>query len=146
MRCAFCSNGETRVIDKRDHNELTRRRRECLKCGKRFTTYERVENLNLNIIKKDGRKELFEKEKLKKGLIKALEKRPITLEKIDEVAEKIEMCLRKLKTKDIDSKFIGEKVIKELKKLDEVAYLRFASVYKDFKDCKDFEKEIKGAK
>lgn len=146
MICAFCSNKETKVVDKRDHNEITRRRRECLKCGKRFTTYERTENLNLNIIKKDGRKELFEKEKLKKGLIKALEKRPVTLEKIDNVADKIEMCLRKLKTKEISSKEIGEKVIKELKKLDEVAHLRFVSVYKDFKDCKDFEKEIKGVK
>ena len=146
MRCAFCSNDETRVLDKRDHEGITKRRRECLKCDKRFTTYERVENLNLTVIKKDGRKEIFDREKLKAGLLKAFEKRPITLEKIDEIINKIEICLRKLKTNEIYSKNIGERVIKELKKVDDVAYLRFASVYKNFKDCKDFENEMKEVK
>lgn len=146
MRCAFCFHPETKVIDKRDHEEITRRRRECLKCNKRFTTYERVENLNLTVIKKDGRKEAFDREKIKRGLLRAFEKRPVTLEKIDEIVNKIETYLRKLKTKEIESKIIGEKVIKELKRIDDVAYLRFASVYKEFNDKKDFEKEIKEVK
>ena len=145
MKCLYCGK-ETRVTDKRESPEGTRRRRECLKCKKRFTTYERVENLNLTVIKKDGRKETFDREKLKAGLLKAFEKRPVTLEKIDEIVNKIEICLRKLKTNEIESKNIGERVIKELKKVDDVAYLRFASVYKNFKDCRDFEKEMKEVK
>jgi len=146
MRCAFCGNSETKVIDKRDSENITRRRRECLKCKKRFTTYERAEDLSLIVIKKDNRREQFDKEKLRKGLLKACEKRPISVEKIDKIVEKIESSLRKLKTKEIKSSIIGEKVIKELKKLDKVAYIRFASVYKEFEDVNDFKKEIKEVK
>ena len=148
MKCPYCGGTETKVVDKRETGEFdsTRRRRECLKCSKRFTTYERVESLNLNVIKKDGRKERFDREKIRKGIIKACEKRPITLEQIDKVVDTIEGDLRKLKSNEIKSEQIGKKVIGALKKLDNVAYLRFASVYRSFKDVKDFEKEIKEIK
>jgi len=148
MKCPYCGGTETKVVDKRETGEFdsTRRRRECLKCSKRFTTYERVESLNLNVIKKDGRKERFDREKIRKGIIKACEKRPITLEQIDKVVDRIEGDLRKLKSNEIKSEQIGKKVIGALKKLDNVAYLRFASVYRSFADVKDFEKEIKEIK
>ena len=148
MKCPFCGNTETKVVDKRETGEFeaTRRRRECLKCEMRFTTYERVENLNLIVIKKSGGKEPFDKEKIRKGILRACEKRPVTLEQIDKIVDKIEGDIRKLKTVEIKSKQIGAKVINALKKLDKVAYLRFASVYRSFKDIKDFEKEIKEIK
>jgi len=148
MKCPFCGNTETKVVDKRETGEFeaTRRRRECLKCEMRFTTYERVENLNLIVIKKSGGKEPFDKEKIRKGILRACEKRPVTLEQIDKIVDKIEGDIRKLKTVEIKSEQIGAKVINALKKLDKVAYLRFASVYRSFKDIKDFEKEIKEIK
>ena len=148
MKCPFCGNTETKVVDKRETGEFeaTRRRRECLKCEKRFTTYERVENLSLVVIKKSGGKEPFDKEKIRKGILRACEKRPVTLEQIDKIVDKIESDIRKLKTVEIKSEQIGAKVISALKKLDKVAYLRFASVYRSFKDIKDFEKEIKEIK
>ena len=148
MKCPFCGNTETKVVDKRETGEFeaTRRRRECLKCEKRFTTYERVENLSLVVIKKSGAKEPFDKEKIRKGILRACEKRPVTLEQIDKIVDKIESDIRKLKTVEIKSEQIGAKVINALKKLDKVAYLRFASVYRSFKDIKDFEKEIKEIK
>ncbi len=146
MKCAFCQNPETKVVDKRDHNELTRRRRECLKCKKRFTTHEKSEDLNLIIVKKDNRREHFNPQKLKSGILKACQKRPVSIDKIDDILERIESSLRKLKTKEINASIIGEKVIKELKKLDNVAYIRFASVYKDFKDIDDFKKALKEIK
>ena len=145
MKCPYCFNDETKVVDKRETDDLdvTRRRRECLKCSKRFTTYERVEGLDLIIIKKDGRRENFDREKLKKGVIKACEKRPISYEQIDDFMDKLESELRKLKSKEIPSKIIGEKVIQGLKKLDKIAYIRFASVYRSFADVTDFQKELK---
>ncbi len=145
MKCPFCSHPNTKVVDKREPNslEITRRRRECLNCKKRFTTYEKVESANLIVIKKDNRREKFDIEKLKKGLTKACEKRPVALEKIEEIAEKIEEDLRKLKSKEIKSSIIGEKVINSLKKLDHVAYIRFASIYREFKDLEDFKEELK---
>ena len=148
MKCPFCEKNETKVTDKRETVEqgVTRRRRECLKCSKRFTTYERVETMNLGVIKKKGYRESFDKEKLRRGLLKACEKRPVTLEQVDEVVERIVSELRKLKTTDVKSDQIGKKVVQFLKKLDEVAYLRFASVYRDFEGVKDFEKEIKEIK
>src|SRR3989344_128382 len=148
MKCQFCGNTETKVVDKRETGEFeaTRRRRECLKCEKRFTTYERVENLNLIVIKKSGEKEPFDKEKIRKGILKACEKRPVTLEQIDKMVDKIEGEIRKLKTTEIKSEQIGKKVISALKKLDKVAYLRFASVYRSFDDVKDFEREIREIK
>lgn len=144
MKCPYCSTNEIKVVDKRESiNNLIRRRRECLKCKKRFTTYEAIEDINLYIIKKDGRREKFDKEKLRRGLLKACQKRPISLEKIDDIVCKIECKLRKYKKKEIKSDVLGEFVINYLKKLDKIAYIRFASVYRSFEDPKDFEKEIK---
>lgn len=143
MRCIFCA-GETKVTDKRDSDGETRRRRECLKCKKRFTTYERAEELNIIVIKKDGRREPFSREKLKNGIMKACEKRPVETEKIDKMLNEIEMKIReKIKGKEVSSKEIGELVMKALKKLDKVAYIRFASVYHDFKDVKDFKEAVR---
>ncbi len=143
MKCIFCG-GETKVTDKRDSEAETRRRRECLKCKKRFTTYERAEEPNFIVIKKDKRREPFSREKLQAGILRACEKRPIETEKIDKVINEIERKLRnKLKGKEVSSSEIGEIVMKDLKKLDKVAYIRFASVYQDFKDVKDFRREIK---
>ena len=148
MKCPFCSYSATKVIDKREPSSLetTRRRRECLKCKKRFTTYEKIQSANLTIVKKDGRREKFDTEKLKKGLLRSCEKRPIKLETIEKIADKIEEDLRKLKSREIKSSVIGEKAIQALKKLDHVAYIRFASVYREFKDIKEFEKELKNIK
>lgn len=146
MRCAFCQSPETKVVDKRDTEGETRRRRECLTCRKRFTTYEKAYDVQLRVVKKDGRREAFDPEKLKRGFLKACEKRPIPVEKIDAAVEKIDASLRKLKAREIKSSIIGEKVMGELKKLDNVAYIRFASVYKEFKDVDDFRKEIKAIK
>src|SRR3989344_3984957 len=125
MKCPFCDQTETKVVDKRETGEFeaTRRRRECLKCGKRFTTYERVESLNLMVIKKSGEKEPFNKEKIRHGILKACEKRPITLEQIDKVVDRIEADFRKLKSVEIKSEQIGKKVINALKKLDKIVYL-----------------------
>jgi len=143
MRCIFC-DGETKVTDKRDGEGETRRRRECLKCKKRFTTYERVEEPNFIVIKKDKTREPFNREKVRLGILKACEKRPVETEKIDKIINEIERKLRnKVKGKEVSSKEIGELIIKALKRLDKVAYIRFASVYRDFKDIKDFKKEIK---
>ena len=145
MKCPYCFHEETKVVDKRETEELdvTRRRRECLKCKKRFTTYERVESLDLAILKKDGRREAFDREKLKRGIIKACEKRPVSYEQIEALIDKLEAELRKLKSKEVPSKLIGEKVMNGLKKLDKIAYIRFASVYRSFADVTDFQKELK---
>ena len=145
MKCPFCFHSDTKVVDKRETEniDVTRRRRECLKCKKRFTTYERVEDLGLIVVKKDGRRESFDIEKLKKGILKACEKRPISYEQVDDLINKVEAELRKLKSKEVPSNVIGEKVISKLKKLDKIAYIRFASVYRSFADVTDFEKELK---
>lgn len=148
MKCPYCQSNETKVVDKRETEDflVTRRRRECLKCSKRFTTYERVELAGLMIVKKDSKREAFDRDKLLKGIQKACEKRPVETEKIDEVASKIEAKLRNAEKEEIESRKIGEFVMKELKKLDKVAYIRFASVYREFEDIKSFEKEIKDLK
>jgi len=146
MKCIFCS-GETKVTDKRDSDGETRRRRECLKCKKRFTTYERAEELDIIVIKKDKTREPFSREKLKAGIMKACEKRPIETEKIDKVINEIERKIRdRIKGKEIESKEVGEEVMKALKKLDKVAYIRFASVYRDFQDVKDFKLAMREVK
>jgi transcriptional repressor NrdR len=143
MRCPYCFNEDTKVVDKRDSKDSTRRRRECLKCEKRFTTYERTE-LSLVVIKKDGRKEEFSREKLKKGLLLACEKRPnINEEDIEEIVDIIEAKLMRRTSNEIDSRIIGEMVMKKLLKMDKVAYVRFATVYRSFGDVKDIEKELK---
>ena len=143
MLCPYCLHAESKVIDKRDSGGVTRRRRECLKCTQRFNTNEHVEQLVLRVEKKDGRREDFDREKIKKGVLRACEKRPVSDEKIEKMIMRIEDKIRK-HGKEIKSSVIGELVSKELKKLDKVAYIRFASVYKDFTDIDDFKKEITG--
>ena len=142
MRCPYCESAETKVTNKRDVAQGTRRRRECLKCSKRFTTHEKLEPIDITVVKKDGRRERFSAEKLKAGIIRACEKRPISQEQINSIVSEIEERLAK-KGKEIKSKEIGEHVIKALKKLDKVAYIRFASVYREFKDINDFKNELK---
>lgn len=142
MICPYCSNKETKVLDSRESENSVRRRRECTKCNKRYTTYERVE-IDLTIIKKDNRREPFSREKLKSGMIKSIQKRPISNDRIEEIADKIEQELRNLKSFEIPSKKIGDKIMKNLKQLDQVAYVRFASVYKEFKDIDDLADELK---
>lgn len=142
MKCIFCGHEETKVVDSRESEDITRRRRECLKCEKRFTTYERAESLQIYIIKKDGRRELFDREKLKKGILRACEKLAIPIEKIDNIVNKVEAKLRTLDTNEIQSSSLGEEVAKQLKHVDKVAYIRFASVYREFADIEDFKKEI----
>lgn len=144
MICPFCSHGETKVVDKREGagGKTTRRRRECQKCGRRFTTFERVETLDILIIKKDGKREIFDRAKLRSGIIKACEKRPVSAENIEKIIDEIEAELRKSANSEVSSKKIGELATKRLKKIDEVAYIRFASVYRQFADISDFEKEL----
>ena len=148
MKCPICKSDETKVVDKRETIEgISRRRRECEKCGKRFTTYERIEQPELVVVKKDGRREKFEKEKLRTGIKKACEKRSVSMEKINSVVDEIEEKLRnEAEGKEVKSEAIGELVMESLKKLDKVAYIRFASVYMEFEDISSFEKEIKNLK
>jgi len=143
MKCPYCSYGETKVIETRESENTTRRRRECLKCEKRFTTYEKVESVNLIIIKKDDNREQFDRQKLEKGILKACEKRPIAYEKIKKIVDDIESSLRRRKSTEVTSSEIGDLVIRKLKSLDKVAYIRFASVYKEFEDPGDFKKEVR---
>ncbi len=142
MKCPYCFSSESKVTDKRFSPKGVRRRRECLKCKKRFTTYETIEKSDFYIIKKDGRREKFDKEKLKKGVERAFEKRPVSNEKIDKMLNEIEESLRK-KGKEVKSSIIGDLIMKKIEKLDKVAYIRFASVYKDFKDVKDFKNALR---
>jgi len=145
MKCPFCDNIETKVVDKREteNDIVTRRRRECLSCGKRFTTYERIESVSLIIIKKDGKKEPFDRNKLERGIMKACEKRPVSLETIKNIVSDIEFHLKNKESTEIPSSLIGRMVMVRLKKLDKVSYIRFASVYKDFKDPEEFQEELK---
>jgi len=146
MQCPYCNSSELKVTDKRDSGAETRRRRECLKCKKRFTTYERVE-LDLNIIKKDGRREKFSRDKLFNGLIKSLEKRPFSSEEVEKLVDDIVANVyRVAKDKDIKGSRVGEIVMAKLKRLDKVAYIRFAAVYRDFADIEDFREEIRKLK
>jgi transcriptional repressor NrdR len=142
MKCPYCQYNETKVIDKRDSGGITKRRRECLKCEKRFNTREALEEINLKVIKKDGRMEDFDREKIKRGMNKACEKRPISQEQIDRMLINIEDKIRRM-GKEVKTTAIGELVSKELKKFDKVAYIRFASVYREFTDISDFKNEIK---
>lgn len=139
VKCPFCS-GETKVVDKRDGEDSTRRRRECTSCEKRFTTYERPE-INIMIVKKDGRREPYSREKIMAGIIKACEKRPVSLDAIERAVDKIEKTIRE--TDEITSREIGELIMRELRKIDKVAYIRFASVYREFDDLNAFEREVK---
>jgi len=143
MKCPFCSHTKSKVTDKRSSNDFTRRRRECLKCKKRFTTYEKVEKSGLYVVKKDGTREKFNAEKLQRGIEKAFEKRPVSFEKIQKMINEIEEQIRKRGKKEIKSSIVGDLVSKRIKRVDKIAYVRFASVYRDFQDLKDFKKEIK---
>ncbi|MGQ9618309.1 MAG: transcriptional regulator NrdR [Candidatus Aminicenantia bacterium] len=145
MKCPYCGYQEDKVIDSRQFKDGSsiRRRRECLKCGKRFTTYERIEDIPMMVIKKDGRREPFQRQKLLTGLIKACEKRPVSMEKLDEVVSEIETKIQEMNVREISSSWIGEKVIERLKEIDKVAYVRFASVYREFKDVGQFMNEVK---
>ncbi len=145
MKCPYCGNFEDKVVDSRLGSEgnLVRRRRECLKCGRRFTTYERIEEAPLMVVKKDGRRESFERKKILAGLVKACEKRPISMERLEQLVDKIEFTLQKNYEKEVKSKEIGELLISMLQKVDDIAYVRFASVYRQFKDVSQFMKELK---
>ncbi len=145
MKCPFCSTDDTRVLDSRDSNEgaVIRRRRECEACKRRFTTYERVDELNPLVIKKDGRREAFDRDKLLMGLKKACEKRPVSVEQLEEIITSIERTLQESGEKEIPSTMIGEAVMQKLPALDEVAYVRFASVYRSFRDIAEFMDELK---
>ncbi len=145
MKCPFCGELETKVIDSRlsKEGDLIRRRRECLKCSKRFTTFERFELTMPLVVKKDGRREVFSREKIFRGIQKACEKRPVSTDEIDAIVRKIEIALTERGEKEVPSSLIGEMVIKELYNLDKVAYVRFASVYKEFKDVEQFMDELK---
>jgi len=143
MYCPYCSNKQSKVTDKRESPDGTRRRRECLKCGKRFTTYEKISKEDIYVIKKDGRREKFDRAKLENGIVRAFEKRPISKEKVDRMINEIEEQIRKKGKKEIKTSEIGEIVMKKIKTLDNVAYIRFASVYRDFQDINDFKQEMK---
>lgn len=144
MKCPFCENEDTKVIDSRptEDGHAIRRRRGCERCGRRFTTYEKVEESIIMIIKKDGRREAFDRSKVANGIIKACEKRPVSMAEIESITNNIERGLSNLMKKEVKSEFIGELVMDELKKLDEVAYVRFAFVYRQFTDVNTFIKEI----
>ncbi len=144
MNCPYCAHTKSKVTNKRDSPEGIRRRRECLKCKKRFTTYEKIEKSDLYVIKKDGRREKFDAEKLELGVARAFEKRPVSQEKIKKMINEVEEQIRKSGKKEIKSSVIGEIIMKKLKKLDDIAYVRFASVYRQFKDIKEFKQELRG--
>ena len=148
MKCPYCRDNNNKVIDSRlskDGNAI-RRRRECISCDRRFTTYENIEDIPLMIIKKDKRREVFSREKVRAGLQKACEKREISMNVIESYVEELERDLRESEAKEIPSTIIGEKMMAILHRLDKVAYVRFASVYRDFKDVTDFENELKTLK
>lgn len=144
MRCPFCSYLDSRVLDSRpaDDGQAIRRRRECSECTKRFTTYERVDELPLVVVKKDGGRQMFDRTKLLSGLIKACEKRPISVEVLEKLASDIEKELRNQMESEVSSTVIGEMVINWLRENDEVAYVRFASVYREFQDVHSFMQEL----
>ena len=145
MKCPFCGYEESKVIDSRptDEGERIRRRRECLKCTKRFTTYEMIESLPIVVIKKDGSRETFDRQKLLTGMLRACEKRPVSIEMLDRAISDIETVIQNSLDREVSSDKIGELVMEKLKEIDEVAYVRFASVYREFKDVDTFLKEIK---
>ncbi len=144
MKCPYCNSEDTKVIDSRptEDGHAIRRRRGCEKCGKRFTTYEKVEESIIMIVKKDGSREAFDRGKLMNGIIRACEKRPVPAAAIESMVDRIERGLNNLMQKEVKSDFIGELVMDELKKVDQVAYIRFASVYREFTDVETFKEEI----
>ncbi|MFN3691605.1 MAG: transcriptional regulator NrdR [Fervidobacterium sp.] len=145
MRCPFCGHEDTRVLDSRELSEgrAIRRRRECPQCHARFTTYERYETGPITVVKKDGRREKFDRKKILNGLLKAFEKRPIAMDDIEKIVDNIVSILQKTGTLEVPSEVIGKLVMEELKKVDQVAYVRFASVYKDFREIDQFIEVIR---
>lgn len=145
MKCPFCAHENTKVIDSRpaDDNNSIRRRRECEKCGKRFTTYEKIESIPLVVIKKDNGRETYDRSKIEKGILRSCHKRPVSVEQIEKTVDNIENRVFNMELKEIESSVIGEIVMEELMNLEEVAYVRFASVYREFKDVNTFMNEIK---
>ena len=146
MKCPFCGHQDDKVIDSREGRtgDLIRRRRECLKCARRFTTYERIDEIPYMVIKKDGRREKFERQKILQGLLKACEKRPVPVTKLESIVDEAEAFVSEARDRERTTSEIGELLMSRLKKLDKVAYVRFASVYLDFKDVKEFMDELKG--
>jgi transcriptional repressor NrdR len=144
MKCPYCENDGTKVIDSRHTEEghVIRRRRECEKCGKRFTTYEKVEEMVMMVVKKDGSRQAFDRNKIMNGILKSCEKRPVAVADMEKIVSEIERGLSNMMEKEVKSSFIGELVMDKLKELDEVAYVRFASVYRQFTDINTFMKEI----
>lgn len=144
MKCPYCGYSESKVIDSRpaDENSSIRRRRECLSCGKRFTTYETVESLPMVVVKKDGSRQSFDRRKVLGGMIRACEKRPVPLAELEKIAEEIEQDLQNSMEREISTEAIGEKVMERLRNVDQVAYVRFASVYRQFKDIDTFMQEL----
>jgi transcriptional repressor NrdR len=144
MRCPFCGDEDTKVIDSRptDEGQAIRRRRECESCAKRFTTYEKVEEITLMVVKKDGSREVFDRNKIMNGIIRACEKRPVPMADIEKIVYEIERALNNMMEKEMESSLIGEYVMEHLKGLDDVAYVRFASVYRQFTDAESFREEI----
>ena len=145
MKCPYCNSEELKVVDKRaaEEGKSIRRRRECLSCEKRFSTYERIEESPIYILKKDGRKEPFCSEKLKKGIVRAFEKRPVTMEAIDNMVDELHRKVRSHKINEIPSTTLGKWALTKIKKADKIAYIRFASVHKDIEDLQALEEEIK---
>ncbi len=145
MKCPFCANIDDKVIDSREGRtgDTIRRRRECLKCARRFTTYERIDEIPYMVIKKDGRRERFERQKILQGLLKACEKRPVPTPKLEAIVDEIEGVVQEATERELTTTEIGELIMRGLKKLDKVAYVRFASVYMDFKDVQEFMSELK---
>lgn len=145
MKCPFCSHIEDKVVDSREtrESESIRRRRECLKCGRRFTTYERIDEIPYMVVKKDGRRERFDRQKVLAGLLRACEKRPVAMEELESVVDEVESYVANSETRERRTEEVGEKIMASLRKLDKVAYVRFASVYLDFKDVKEFMNELK---
>jgi transcriptional repressor NrdR len=146
VKCPFCAHLDDKVIDSREGRvgDTIRRRRECLKCGRRFTTYERIDEIPYMVIKKDGRRERFERQKILQGLLKACEKRPVATPKLEAIVDDIERVVHEATERELTTTEIGAMIMTRLKKLDKVAYVRFASVYMDFKDVKEFMSELKG--
>ena len=145
MKCPYCGHPESKVIESRpaDENASIRRRRECLSCARRFTTYETVESLPIVVIKKDGSRQSFDRQKVLRGMIRACEKRPVALAELERIADEIEQELQNSMEREIRTEVIGEKVMERLRKVDQVAYVRFASVYREFKDINTFMDELK---
>ncbi len=142
MRCPYCAKEESKVIDTRESEETIRRRRECLECGRRFTTYERVAHTSLMVIKQDGRREAFDRQKLMNGIVRACAKRPVPTDRIEHMVDDIEMQLHTQNRSEVDSQKIGQMVMERLRVLDDVAYVRFASVYRRFADLESLQIEI----